>query len=141
MCRNYDGGECVEPDCTRRITCHDFMDNRCDEHSINGRGMNRFADEDEDQAEYDAEPSRPGAGVLSFRGAPGGAVQGGCLCFEGTRIPVSTILGFMKAQDSDAAILDAYPSLTQRDLDAARWFDGKWQVRRRQPSPSSAVSS
>lgn len=70
-------------------------------------------------------------GVLSFRGAPVGAVQGGCLCFEGTRIPVSTILAFMKGQDSDASILHAYPSLTQLDLDAARWFDAKWQVRRR----------
>lgn len=71
--------------------------------------------------------SREGEGVLSFRGPPN-QVQGGCLCFEGTRIPVQVIVGFMEAGDSDEAILDNYPSLTQVDLDAARWFVGKWEV-------------
>jgi hypothetical protein len=28
-------------------------------------------------------------------------------------------------------VLYSYPSLTPLDLDAARWFDAKWQVRRR----------
>lgn len=70
-------------------------------------------------------------GVLSFRGTPAGAVQGGCLCFEGTRIPVDVILHFLDGPDDDEAILRSYPSLTQLDLDAARWFDAKWQVRRR----------
>ena len=74
---------------------------------------------------------RLGAGVLSFRGTPVGAVQGGCLCFEGTRIPVATIAYWLDEPDSNAAILANYPALTQADLDAARWFSGKWQVRRR----------
>lgn len=71
-------------------------------------------------------------GVLSFRGGPVGAVQGGCLCFEGTRIPVDVILHYLEADgSSDGLVLDNYPSLTQLDLDAARWFDRKWQIRRR----------
>lgn len=76
-------------------------------------------------------PEREGVGVLSFRGAPVGSVQGGCLCFEGTRIPVSTVLDYLDLGDGDGGILDAFPSLTQLDLDAARWFAAKWQVRRR----------
>lgn len=33
MCRNYDAGECVEDGCTGRITCQDFADQRCLEHT------------------------------------------------------------------------------------------------------------
>ncbi len=47
MCRNYDRGECVEEGCEGRITCHDFMDNRCRKHSINGDHV--WLDEDEDE--------------------------------------------------------------------------------------------
>lgn len=72
-------------------------------------------------------------GVLSFRGTPVGQVQGGALCFEGTRIPVATILSLLDGGDVDQALLRAYPSLTQLDLDAARWFSTRFQVRRRRP--------
>lgn len=71
------------------------------------------------------EESRPGEGVLSYRGGPVGAVMGGCLCFEGTRIPVDMILRWM-LNDDDEEILYSYPSLTQLDLEAARWYDDKW---------------
>lgn len=47
MCRNYDAGECVEEGCTRRITCHDFTDQRCVEHSFNGRGGDRWLEYDD----------------------------------------------------------------------------------------------
>lgn len=73
------------------------------------------------------------SGVLSFRGAPVGQVQGGTLCFEGTRIPVATILAMLDAGDDDETLLFHYPSLTQLDLDAARWFADRFQVRRRRP--------
>ncbi len=33
MCRNYDAGECVEEGCTGRITCQDFADQRCLQHT------------------------------------------------------------------------------------------------------------
>lgn len=80
--------------------------------------------------------SRRRPGVLSFRGSPVGAVQGGCLCFEGTRIPVDQILNYMDGDpENDAMVLHNYPSLTQLDLDAARWFDAKWKVRRRKVKP------
>jgi uncharacterized protein (DUF433 family) len=85
--------------------------------------------------------ARSGVGVLSFRGSPVGAVQGGCLCFEGTRIPVATILSLMGDRAYDASILSMYPSLTQLDLDAARWFDDKWQVRRRRVAAASKPSA
>lgn len=48
MCRNYDAGECVEDGCAGRITCHDFTDQRCAEHSYNGRNSPFLADDDED---------------------------------------------------------------------------------------------
>lgn len=81
--------------------------------------------------------SRSGAGILSFRGVPVGSVQGGCLCFEGTRIPVVTILTMLAGEHPvpDEDVLYSYPSLTQLDLDAARWFDAKWQIRRRRVQP------
>ena len=47
MCRNYDGGECIEDDCQKRITCHDFNDDRCTDHSINGNGL-IFEDSDDE---------------------------------------------------------------------------------------------
>ncbi len=56
MCRNYDAGECVEHGCVNRITCHDFMDNRCREHSINGNVTLYDEDEDEDEDETLADP-------------------------------------------------------------------------------------
>lgn len=48
MCRNYDAGECVEDGCTGRITCHDFNDQRCAEHSYNGRNSPFLEDDDGD---------------------------------------------------------------------------------------------
>jgi hypothetical protein len=47
MCRNYDGGECIESDCFGRITCHDFNDKRCQAHSINGDFALPMYDEDD----------------------------------------------------------------------------------------------
>jgi len=39
MCRNYDGGECTTDDCTNRVTCADFDDDKCVNHSYNGNGI------------------------------------------------------------------------------------------------------
>jgi hypothetical protein len=47
MCRDYDAGQCVEPGCTGRITCRNFNDDRCAEHSINGVNAS-FLDDDEE---------------------------------------------------------------------------------------------
>lgn len=44
MCKHYDAGECIEPGCEGRVTCHDF-DRRCVEHDINGRGL-KFEDDE-----------------------------------------------------------------------------------------------
>ena len=49
MCRNYDVGECVEEGCTNRITCADFVDKRCVEHSINGWNNPWYSEEDDTQ--------------------------------------------------------------------------------------------
>jgi len=47
MCRNYDAGECVEEGCKGRITCQEFSDHRCVEHSYNGRNPFWLDDDDE----------------------------------------------------------------------------------------------
>jgi uncharacterized protein (DUF433 family) len=74
-----------------------------------------------------AEPER-GTGVLSFRKG----VQGGHLCFDGTRIPVETILSLLRDREcTDQDAIAFYPSLTQADLDAVRWWDKTWRVTRR----------
>ena len=52
MCRNYDAGECVEEGCTGRITCRDFHDKRCTEHSINGRNGPYVAEDGEDDRPF-----------------------------------------------------------------------------------------
>ena len=41
-------------------------------------------------------------------------------CFEGTRIPVSAVVEFIRSGASDAEILDAYPRLTHADLALVR---------------------
>ena len=49
MCRNYDGGECKEEGCTKRITCRDFdLDKKCEEHAINGRDNFWLEDADDE---------------------------------------------------------------------------------------------
>ena len=48
MCRNYDAGECTKEGCTNRITCQDFMDDKCGNHSINGWNNVGYYDRDEE---------------------------------------------------------------------------------------------
>ena len=40
-------------------------------------------------------------------------------CIRGTRIMVSIILDYLRAGESTAAILEQYPSLTEKDIQAA----------------------
>ena len=40
-------------------------------------------------------------------------------CIKGTRIPVSVIVGSLADGDTVAVLLDAYPSLTPEDIQAA----------------------
>jgi hypothetical protein len=54
VCRNYDGGPCEQDGCDGRITCHDFNDRRCADHSVNGRMSDVLFDEDEDEPTTDA---------------------------------------------------------------------------------------
>ena len=46
-------------------------------------------------------------------------LHGGEPCIKGTRIPVSVIVGSLADGDTVAVLLDAYPSLTPEDIQAA----------------------
>lgn len=49
-------------------------------------------------------------------------IMGGVPCIQGTRIPVSSILGYMAAGMAQAEILSDFPQLTPEDLlDALRY--------------------
>lgn len=45
--------------------------------------------------------------------------------FAGTRIPVETALGFLRAGYGRGEILDQYPTLVPADIDAALAFEGQ----------------
>lgn len=47
---------------------------------------------------------------------------GGRPVFVGTRVTVNNILGYMRAGESDASILENFPQLTVTHLEAARAF-------------------
>jgi uncharacterized protein (DUF433 family) len=49
--------------------------------------------------------------------APG--ICGDDACIAGTRIPVWGLVNYRRLHGSDAGLLDAYPSLTNADLEAA----------------------
>jgi hypothetical protein len=66
MCRNYDGGQCQETGCDGRITCHDFNDRRCAEHSINGRMSDVLFDPDDDGDEQAVRPERCRYGLTDY---------------------------------------------------------------------------
>jgi uncharacterized protein (DUF433 family) len=54
--------------------------------------------------------------------------------FEGTRLTVSWWLGYRLAGWSDATIMDGWPQLGQKDLNAARkWLDGLIEAQRQKP--------
>jgi uncharacterized protein (DUF433 family) len=46
-------------------------------------------------------------------------VCGGDACIAGTRIPVWVLVNYRRLRGSDAGLLDAYPSLTNADVEAA----------------------
>jgi uncharacterized protein (DUF433 family) len=46
-------------------------------------------------------------------------LHGGEPCIKGTRIPISVIVGSLADGDTVAVLLDAYPSLTPEDIQAA----------------------
>ncbi len=46
-------------------------------------------------------------------------VCGGDACITGTRIPVCVLVNYGRLRGSKAGLLDAYPSLTAADLEAA----------------------
>jgi uncharacterized protein (DUF433 family) len=46
-------------------------------------------------------------------------VCGGDACIAGTRIPVWVLVNYRRLRGTDAGLLDAYPSLTREDLEAA----------------------
>ena len=46
-------------------------------------------------------------------------IQGGDACIQGHRIPVWVLVNYRRLGMSDAGILEAYPSLTAADLEAA----------------------
>lgn len=46
-------------------------------------------------------------------------LHGGEPCIKGTRIPVSVIVGSLADGDPETVLLDAYPSLTSEDIQAA----------------------
>ena len=46
-------------------------------------------------------------------------VMGGEACIRRTRISVWILVGYRKLGMTDAELLESYPGLTQRDLDAA----------------------
>ena len=50
------------------------------------------------------------------------AIHHGDPCIKGTRVPVSVIVGSMADGDSVEIILNAYPSLTLQDIQAALKF-------------------
>jgi uncharacterized protein (DUF433 family) len=47
------------------------------------------------------------------------AIQGGCPVFRGTRIPVDTVIAMLDRGCGPDEIIEAYPTLTIADLDAA----------------------
>jgi uncharacterized protein (DUF433 family) len=65
-------------------------------------------------------------GRLTRRGADVGViekrrkVQASKPVFRGTRIPVEAVEGYLRAGKSTEAILEAFPSLTEEDIEAAR---------------------
>jgi uncharacterized protein (DUF433 family) len=46
----------------------------------------------------------------------------GAPCYEGTRIPVESVIAFLGRGISDATILKSYPDLTAADIDTARFL-------------------
>jgi len=53
--------------------------------------------------------------------------SGGGACLRDTRIPVWVIVNYRRLGLADAGILQAYPSLTMADLDAAWEYAAKHQ--------------
>lgn len=47
-------------------------------------------------------------------------VQGSREVFEGTRVPVETVIRYLRAGRDDQAILESFPTLLPGDIDAAR---------------------
>ena len=59
------------------------------------------------------------AATLTGRITKTPGVCGGDACIRGHRIPVWCIVGLRQLGASDAKILEAYPSITSEDLEAA----------------------
>jgi len=55
-------------------------------------------------------------GVAFERIAVDQRIMGGVPCIRGTRIPVSSVLGYMAAEMTDEEILADFPQLTADDL-------------------------
>jgi uncharacterized protein (DUF433 family) len=66
---------------------------------------------------YDAKFKNIGETALGIEKTKG--VCGGSACIIRTRIPVWTLVSLKNQGASDAALLDAYPSLRQQDLNNA----------------------
>ena len=56
------------------------------------------------------------AGVIETRRK----VQASKPVFRGTRVPVEAVEGYLKAGKSIGEIMEAFPSLTEEDIEAAR---------------------
>ena len=64
-------------------------------------------------------------------------ILSGAPCFKGTRIPVHDIADMLANSDSVDALLEAYPSLTKAQVEAARVYAKEYprQVQQRQEPP------
>jgi uncharacterized protein (DUF433 family) len=63
------------------------------------------------------------------------AIHHGDPCIRGTRVPVSVVVGSIEDGDSVEVVLDAYPSITRADVEAALAFaasGAERQARKRQ---------
>lgn len=62
-------------------------------------------------------PTIPVTGEILISKTPG--VCGGSACIRSTRIPVWLLVAWRRDGVGDRGLLEMYPSLSQRDLDAA----------------------
>ena len=65
------------------------------------------------------------------------AVMGGKPCIRGLRVTVGTLLGLMATGVSRERILDAYPYLEPKDLDAALAY-AAWRLEEREEDLTAA---
>jgi uncharacterized protein (DUF433 family) len=68
-------------------------------------------------------------------------ILGGTPVFAGTRVPVDTVAASLKKGIDRKRILEAYPSLTEEHLDAARVYSEVYPRRGRPTKPSNAPPS